>query len=77
MIFSSRRFFQKTNERIRLYYYDTSGHFEINWPLALPLSRSLLKNSGKAAALPALPLLAALKPTQNKDTKPLVEIICT
>ena len=25
MIFSSRRFFQKTNERIRLYYYDTSG----------------------------------------------------
>ena len=42
-------FLQKTNERIRLYYYDTSGrlvfvrfleeiddpknHFEINWPL--------------------------------------------
>ena len=25
MIFSSRGFFQKTNKRIRLYYYDTSG----------------------------------------------------
>ena len=25
MIFSSRRFFQKTNARIRLYYYETSG----------------------------------------------------
>ena len=49
MIFSSRRFFQKTNEQILLYHYDTSGqlvflrflkklkitkrHFEINWPL--------------------------------------------
>jgi hypothetical protein len=29
-------FLQKMNERIRLYYYDTStpkNHFEINWPL--------------------------------------------
>ena len=25
MIFSRRRFFQKTNKRIQLYYYDTSG----------------------------------------------------
>ena len=25
MIFSSRRFLQKTNERILLYYYETSG----------------------------------------------------
>ena len=48
MIFSSRLFLQKTNKRILLYYYETSGwlvfvfwrklktpkrHFEINWPL--------------------------------------------
>ena len=49
MIFPSWWFFRKTNGRIRLYYYDTSGwlvfvccleeiedtkrHFEINWPL--------------------------------------------
>ena len=48
-IFLSRRFLQTTNERILLYYYETSGwlvfvrfwrklktpkrHFEINWPL--------------------------------------------
>ena len=48
MIFSSQRFLQKTNKRILLYYYETSGrlvfvrfwrklktlkrHFEINWP---------------------------------------------
>ena len=49
MIFSSRRFLQKTNERILLYYYETSdwlvfvrvleetstwkNYFEIIWPL--------------------------------------------
>ena len=49
--FSSRRFLQKTNERILLYYYETSGrlvfihfleeientkrHFGIIWPLVL------------------------------------------
>ena len=49
MVFGVINFLQKTNERIRLYYYDTSGrlvfvhfleeiddpknHFEINWPL--------------------------------------------
>ena len=51
MIFSGRRFLQKMNERVLLYYYETSdwlvfvhlwrklktpkGHFEINWTLKL------------------------------------------
>ena len=50
MVFVVIDFLQKTNKRIRLYYYDTSGrlvfvhfleeiddpkkHFEINWPLS-------------------------------------------
>ena len=56
MSFWYLQFSQKTNEKIRLYYYGTSSrivfvrflgelktpkrHFEINWPLASQLSRS-------------------------------------
>ena len=70
MFFGFIDFLQKTNEQIRLHYYDTSGwlvflrfldeiedtkkHFEINWPLLIQKYFFVLQRISLARALYAV-----------------------